>query len=116
MTMETSVTLMIIVLCWVILLAADLVVSGVARLVAKAPFGKVFKWGLLALLVPPVVIAYGTVVERNRFEVKEVILEFDELQESFEGYRIIHISDIHARSFAKRAKQMQKAVDMINSW
>ena len=108
-------TLMIIVLCWVILLAADLVVSGVARLVAKAPFGKVFKWGLLALLVPPVVIAYGTVVERNRFEVKEVILEFDELQESFEGYRIIHISDIHARSFAKRAKQMQKAVDMINS-
>jgi predicted MPP superfamily phosphohydrolase len=61
-----------------------------------------------------VVIAYGTLVERNRFEVKEVVLEFDDLPESFDGYRIVHLSDIHARSFSRRAKQMQKAVDMIN--
>jgi predicted MPP superfamily phosphohydrolase len=105
---------MIILLCWAILLVADLVVSGLLRLAAKVPFRKAFRWGLVALLVPPVVIAYGTLVERNRFEVKEVVLEFDGLPESFDGYRIVHISDIHARSFSKRAKQMQKAVDMIN--
>jgi predicted MPP superfamily phosphohydrolase len=114
MTMETYATLMIILLCWAILLIADLVVSGLLRLVAKVPFRKAFRWGLVALLVPPMVIAYGTLVERNRFEVKEVVLEFDDLPESFDGYRIVHISDIHARSFSKRAKQMQKAVDMIN--
>jgi predicted MPP superfamily phosphohydrolase len=114
MTMETYATLMIILLCWAILLVADLVVSGLLRLVAKVPFRKAFRWGLVALLVPPMVIAYGTLVERNRFEVKEVVLEFDDLPESFDGYRIVHISDIHARSFSKRAKQMQKAVDMIN--
>ena len=132
--METYATLMIILLCWAILLATDLVVSWLLRLVAKVPFRKAFKWGLLALLgsrgnqgivwsaaggllallVPPVVIAYGTLVERNRFEVKEVVLELDGLPESFDGYRIVHLSDIHARSFSKRAKQMQKAVDMIN--
>ena len=93
---------MIILLCWAILLVADLVVSGLLRLVAKVPFRKAFRWGLLALLVPPVVIAYGTLVERNRFEVKELQLEFDELPESFDGYRIVHLSDIHARSFSKR--------------
>ena len=102
MTMETYATLMIILLCWAILLVADLVVSGLLRLVAKVPFRKAFRWGLLALLVPPVVIAYGTLVERNRFEVKELQLEFDELPESFDGYRIVHLSDIHARSFSKR--------------
>lgn len=114
MTMETYATLMIILLCWAILLVADLVVSGLLRLVAKVPFRKAFKWGLVAILMPPVVIAYGTLVERNRFEVKEVVLEFDDLSESFDGYRVVHISDIHARSFSRRAKQMQKAVDRIN--
>ena len=105
---------MIILLCWAILLIADLVVSGLLRLVAKMPFRKAFRWGLVALLMPPVVIAYGTLVERNWFEVKEVVLEFDDLPESFNGYRIVHLSDIHARSFSRRAKQMQKAVDRIN--
>ena len=112
--METYATLMIILLCWAILLVADLVVSGLLRLVAKVPFRKAFRWGLVALLMPPVVIAYGTLVERNRFEVNEVVLEFDDLPESFDGYRIVHLSDIHARSFSRRAKQMQKAVDRIN--
>ncbi len=112
--METYATLMIILLCWAILLVADLVVSGLLRLVAKVPFRKAFRWGLVALLMPPVVIAYGTLVERNRFEVKEIVLELDDLPESFNGYRIVHLSDIHARSFSRRAKQMQKAVDRIN--
>ena len=112
--MEASVTLIIIVLFWLVLLVADLCVSLVLKLTTKVPFRKAFRWGLLSLLVPPVVIAYGTLVERNRFEVKEVVLEFDDLPQSFDGYRIVHLSDIHARSFSRRAKQMQKAVDMIN--
>lgn len=112
--METSVTLMIIVSFWILLMVVDLFVSLLLRLTAKVPFRKAFRWGLLSLLVAPVVIAYGTLVERNRFEVKEVVLEFDDLPKSFDGYRIVHLSDIHARSFSRRAKQMQKAVDMIN--
>ena len=113
--METYATLMIILLCWAILLVADLVVSGLLRLAAKVPFRKAFRWGLVALLVPPVVIAYGTFVERNRFEVKELQLEFDDLPESFDGYRIVHISDLHARSFSKRTDKIEKAVRKINS-
>lgn len=112
--METYATLMIILLCWAILLVADLVVSGLLRLVAKVPFRKAFKWGLVALLVPPVVIAYGSVVDRNRFEIKEVSLEYSDLPESFDGYRIIHISDLHARSYAKRTARLERAAQIIN--
>ena len=114
MTMETYATLMIILLCWAILLATDLVVSGLLRLVAKVPFRKAFRWGLLALLVPPMVIAYGSVVDRNRFEIKEVSLEYPDLPESFDGYRIIHISDLHARSYAKRTARLERAAQIIN--
>ena len=114
MTMETYATLMIILLCWAILLATDLVVSGLLRLVAKVPFRKAFRWGLLSLLVPPVVIAYGSVVDRNRFEIKEVSLEYPDLPESFDGYRIIHISDLHARSYAKRTARLERAAQIIN--
>ena len=105
---------MIILLCWAILLATDLVVSGLLRLVAKVPFRKAFRWGLLSLLVPPVVIAYGSVVDRNRFEIKEVSLEYPDLPESFDGYRIIHISDLHARSYAKRTARLERAAQIIN--
>lgn len=112
--METSVTLMIIVFFWMVLAVADLLISLILRLAFKIPFMRAFRWGLLSLLVPPVVIAYGSVVERNRFEVKEVTLEFADLPESFDGYRIIHISDIHARSFARRAERFEKAAQIIN--
>ena len=90
--METSVTLMIIALFWIVLVVADLCVSLGLKLTAKVLFRKAFRWGLLSLLVPPMVIAYGTLVERNRFEVKELQLEFDGLPESFDGYRIVHLS------------------------
>ena len=114
MAMETSATLMIIALCWIMLVVADLVVSGVVRLTAKVQFKKVFLWGLLSLAVPPAVIGYGILVERNRFEIKEIEIEFDNLPESFDGYRIVHISDIHARSFSRRTDQLEKAVEIIN--
>lgn len=112
--METSVTLMIIALFWIVLVVADLCVSLVLKLTAKVPFRKAFRWGLLSLLVPPVVIAYGSVVDRNRFEIKEVSLEYPDLPESFDGYRIIHISDLHARSYAKRTARLERAAQIIN--
>ena len=105
---------MIIALCWAVLTATNLVVSWALKLTAKVPFNRAFRWGLLSLLVPPVVITYGSVVERNRFEIKEVEIEFADLPESFDGYRIIHLSDIHARSYAKRTERLQKAIQMIN--
>ena len=113
--MEALVTLMIIFCCCAMLAVADLVISLTLRLTAKIPFKKAFRWGLLSLMLPPLVIAYGSVIGRNCFEIKKVYIEFADLPESFDGYRIIHISDLHARSYVKRASRLQKAAQKINS-
>ena len=114
MTFELSSTLMIILFCWIILTIADLTVSGLLKLIFGLPFKKAFLWGLLALLLPPIIIAYGSLIERNCFRIKEITIKTTDLPENFDGYRIVHISDIHARSFNGREKHLQRAMDKIN--
>ena len=114
MTFELSSTLMIILLCWIILTIADLAVCGLLKLIFSLSFKKAFLWGMLTLLLPPVLIIYGSLIARNCFRVKEIIVKTTKLPESFEGYRIVHISDIHARSFSGREKHLQRAMDKIN--
>ena len=106
---------MIILLCWIILTIGDLAVCGLLKLIIGIQFKKAFLWGLLALLLPPVIIAYGSLIERNCFRIKEITIHSANLPEAFEGYRIVHISDIHARSFSGREKHLQRAMDKINS-
>lgn len=114
MTFEFSSTLMIILLCWIILTISDIVVCGLLKLIFGLPFKKAFLWGLLVLLLPPVLITYGSIIERNCFRVKEITIPSDNLPKAFDGYRIVHISDIHARSFSGREKHLQRAMDKIN--
>lgn len=114
MTFELSSTLMIILLCWIILTIADLAVCGLLKLIFGLSFKKTFLWGLLSLLLPPIIITYGSLIERNCFRIKEITINTTELPESFDGYRIVHISDIHARSFEGREKHLQRAMDKIN--
>lgn len=114
MTFELSSTLMIILFCWIILTIADLAVSGLLKLIFGLPFKKAFLWGLLALLLPPIIIAYGSLIERNCFRIKQITIKTTDLPENFDGYRIVHISDIHARSFNGREKHLQRAMDKIN--
>ena len=112
--MEIYAVLMIILLCWIMLTVADVTVCGLLKLVFHIPFKKAFLWGLLTLLMPPVIIAYGSLIERNCFRIKEITIKTTDLPESFDGYRIVHISDIHARSFEGREKHLQRAMDKIN--
>ena len=114
MSTESFATIMIILICWIILLALDAVVCGILHLCMGISFRKAFLWGMLSLLLPPIAVLYGGTVGRNLFKIEEVEIAFERLPEGFDGYRIVHISDIHARSFAGREKQLRKAVEMIN--
>jgi predicted MPP superfamily phosphohydrolase len=98
-----------------VFLVLDLAVSGIIRAVAGVPFKRAFLWGLLSLLLPPAAILYGSIIERDTFRIKEIELAYENLPEGFKDYRIVHISDIHARSFSKREKSLQRAVDKINA-
>lgn len=115
MSIEATSVLGILVICWITVIMADAAICGLAHLAIGISFKKSFLWGLIALLLPPVVMGYGAFIERNIYKVNEIEMEFDSLPESFDGYRIVHISDIHARSFSGRQQSLQKAVDKINS-
>lgn len=115
MSFESISILGVTLISWIILLLLDVIVSGISTLAFNVSFAKVFTWGLISLAIPPAAIAYGTLVGRNIYEVNRIELSFDDLPESFDGYSIVHISDIHARSFENRTESLAKAVEKINS-
>ena len=115
MNAEIFATLSIILVCWVILLTTDLAVSGILKITLGIRFRKAFLWGCLSLVIPPLAVAWGALAERNMFRIKKMEIVCETLPEAFDGYRIIHISDLHARSFQGREKRVQKAVGRMNA-
>lgn len=105
----------ILVVCSVGILIGDAAVSGIIAVAGNITFKKAFTTGLLALFIPPLVMAYGAWIGRERPQLKEVELRLENLPESFDGYRLVQISDIHARSYANRQKSLQRIVGIINS-
>jgi predicted MPP superfamily phosphohydrolase len=99
----------------VAIIIGDAAVSGILAAVSSITFKNAFLRGLLLLLLPPLFMAYGAWIGRERPQVKELEIRFEGLPESFDGYRLVHISDIHARSYAKRQKSLKKVVDIINN-
>ena len=113
--METISIAAIIILSCLALTMTDLSISGVIALLTQISFKKAFIWGLVSLAIPPLLAAYGVLIERNIYQIKKTEISFENLPEGFDGYRVVQISDIHARSFAKRGKSLQRAVRKINS-
>ncbi|QWX84047.1 metallophosphoesterase [Cellulophaga sp. HaHaR_3_176] len=72
--------------------------SMVALGIAALPFG--------ALL-------YGMYKGKYNFKVLKYTLEFDDLPNSFDGYQITQISDIHSGSFDDKSK-IEYAIDLVN--
>lgn len=60
-------------------------------------------------------LAYGYAFGRFRYEVKNVEIAFDDLPQSFDGYRIVQISDLHLDGWRGKAKFSDKIVTKINS-
>lgn len=112
--MDLTFNIIVLLLVSAVILILDLVIAGVAVLFG-ASFKVLFFRGLLFLLLPWVAWVYGVVVERNCFCVKRVEVESSNLPTSFDGYRVVHISDLHLNSFEGRGRALQRAVDKINA-
>lgn len=111
--MELAALLIILMLAWTALVLLDLAVAGLLAL-CGITFKKAFLWGLLALLLPVLMLLYGALIERNRCRVVPVELAFEDLPEAFDGYQVAQISDWHLRSYRKRPEALRKAVSAIN--
>ncbi|MBN2480290.1 MAG: metallophosphoesterase [Bacteroidales bacterium] len=72
------------------------------------------KTGLVLSLVPFIAILSG-IVSRFNFHINKVEISMQQLPDSLNGLKIVHISDIHLGSIYGKQKKVQKAVDMINA-
>lgn len=98
-----------------IIIVAAVLVAGICSISGRFTFKRTFLKGLWALLIVPVLLVYGGYIERNMFRVKKVEVESANLPEAFDGYKIVHISDIHLLSFQGRERALKRAVKKINS-
>ncbi len=63
-------------------------------------------------------VAFGTffygMTNRHKYDVKRLALKFKNLPKSFDGLKVVQISDIHSGSFTNKAG-VQHGIDMINN-
>lgn len=59
-------------------------------------------------------LLYGITVGRYAYRVEQVSLSFEELPPSFEGFKVVHLSDLHLGSYGKSYRGIHKLVTMVN--
>ena len=90
------------------------IVAAIRKFMGKL-FWKSFKAGLWILLLPPLALLYGAFIERNHAQTNNVEIVSDNVPSSFDGYKIVHISDIHLLSFIGREEALARMVEKINA-
>jgi uncharacterized protein len=73
------------------------------------------KIGILIACVPLLSIIHGIAWGRYNYKVKKITLEFKSLPASFDGLRILQISDWHIGSFLGQEDKVKKSIDLINN-
>jgi len=73
----------------------------------------IIKIGLIAASILFFTMIYGMLVNTYKFQTKKLKLILPNLPDSFDGFKIVHISDLHTGSFFK-SKPLTKVVNIIN--
>ncbi|MEM9823637.1 MAG: metallophosphoesterase, partial [Bacteroidota bacterium] len=63
--------------------------------------------------IPFVMLTYGMLRNRYRYQIFREIVKIDHLPEALDGFRIVQISDIHSGSFTVK-EPLEMAIQMIN--
>ena len=72
-----------------------------------------FKFLLFIILIGGAIYLYGTYIEIKNYQVHDYKIESDKITDNFNGFTIVHISDIHyGRVLA--SDELNKIVNMIN--
>lgn len=110
-----------LIFTFILLLAITLILTLLITIVAAIrklmgqPFWKSFKAGLWILLVPPLALLYGALIERNQTQTNCVDIISENVPQTFDGYKIVHISDMHLLSFIGREETLAQIVEKINT-
>jgi uncharacterized protein len=71
--------------------------------------------GIVLASLPFLSFIWGIVKGRFNFKIEPVTIKFTNLPKSFDGLRIVQISDLHIGSFKGFDKQVEEAVSMVNA-
>lgn len=69
--------------------------------------------GLFLAAIPFSSMLYGVARGKYDFRVNRMKLHFENLPEAFEGFKVVHISDIHSGSF-DREDAIRRGIELIN--
>lgn len=72
------------------------------------------KAALVAAAVPAGTLIYGVIANAYNYQFRKVSVKFPNLPDSFHGFKIIQLSDIHSGSFTK-TQPIQKVIEKINN-
>ena len=100
-----------------------LIYAVLAMFTNPLPFGE-FWWtgpmNFISMLVLPIsvlavlVIFWGMLFGRFNYKVRRQNIAYPDLPEDFNGYRIVHISDLHLGSLHGKQEKFRRAVELIN--
>ncbi|MBN2166236.1 MAG: metallophosphoesterase [Marinilabiliaceae bacterium] len=88
--------------------------------IEKIPYPKISRKkflsqiGIILATAPAISLLFGALKGRFKFYTRYQKLSFPNLPSSFDGLRIVQISDLHLGSFNSNYETMQEVVDMIN--
>ena len=89
---------------------------GVARLYHHAmPFAPFAYVGLGIVVLFLVIMLYGYCFGRFQLRVQQTTYTSDKVPAAFDGYKIVHISDLHLSSMADSPEFLQRVIDTINA-
>lgn len=72
------------------------------------------KMGIIVAAIPFFSLVYGIAIGRFNYQVNKQTLYFDNLPESFDGFRILQISDWHIGSFNGHYNRVSESIELIN--
>ena len=82
------------------------------RLSRKKFLGQV---GIIMSTAPLMSAMFGAFKGRYSFHTRHVELSFPNVPASFDGFKIVHISDLHLGSFGTNREPLKRAFDLVNS-
>jgi uncharacterized protein len=87
--------------------------SGEGRFVSRRR-SYLSRIGIFIAIIPFLAVIYGVAIGRFDFQVTEQEIEFESLPPAFDGFTIVHISDLHLGSFHRYKDQVRQAVEIVN--
>lgn len=101
---------------WIFLNTSQLKTKRIKALPGTIPISRssfIIKVGLLIASIPFFSLIYGMAFNTYNFKIRRLKLVLPDLPDSFDGFKIVQVSDIHTGSFLT-ADPLDRAVSIIN--